>query len=323
MIFESFSRPKARDYSVPPDDVTLHVPGRMTGVFDGASDSLGRRIGGVPIGRLAASTAARAAAQLPTEAAHWPATDILNHLSAAVGEYTETTPDNGPASTTALIAFEGSDSMRLVGIGDTGYRINGGKTCIDELAPDHVTIPARVQLFQHFQKLGETPMSCEALSQLCIGSGFLDATANGTLSQSTASQIIGRALEAISSAQVAEEVEQLLNNGLKAQFHFANAPDRHLGYGVLNGHVTDPSHAIDVTIPYAGLTSIEIFSDGYLRPPEDVSIHAWEEIHARIEREDPHKISQTLAVKGSTKTQFFDDRTVAIMRFPDDSNDHE
>lgn len=315
VILESFSRPKARDCAVPSDDVQLHVPGRMTGVFDGASDSLGRQIDGVPIGRLAALAAANAAAALPTEAINWPAENILERLSAAVSEDVQTGAEEGPASTTAMIAFEGTDAVRLVGIGDTGYRINGGPTRVAELAPDRVSIPARVALFRHFQTCGETVQTCEAVSRTCIGKGLAHAVSEGILTQGIAERIIQQVLDLNAAPKLEEDAINLLRGGLQSQFHLANALGSQLGYGVLNGARPDSSHAIDIRVSYQDLATIEIFSDGYLSPPKEVTIAAWEDNHAAIERQDPHKISKALAVKGSTETQYFDDRTIAILRF--------
>lgn len=315
MIFESFSRPKARDFSVPADDVLLHLPGRISGVFDGASDSLGRTIDGVPVGRMAALAAARATMELPAAAIDWPVTDILGRLSAAVGSATQSLNSEGSASTTALIAIEGLDTIRLVGIGDTGFRLNGGPVQITELAPDRVSIPARVALFRHLLAQGETPAACETVTRRCMGAGFASAVAEGFMPQTVADQITHDVLARLPSPNVADDARRLLQDGLQSQFRFANAPETDLAYGVLNGSAPRHRDAMDVRLPRQDCNTIEIFSDGYLMAPQQVSIAAWEEAHAEIERKDPHKISQTPAIKGSDERQVFDDRTVAILRF--------
>lgn len=316
MTIEAFSHPKARDLSVPSDDVLLHIPGRITGVFDGASDSLGRRINNVPVGRLAAMAAAQAAAELPIEAAHWPAKDILVKLSRAIAAYVPIAAGDGPASTTAMIAFEMDDCLRMLGIGDTGYRINGGQIMISELAPDRVTIPTRVSLFELFLQQGMTLENCEATSRDCIGKGLLWAVNSETLTQAEADAIAQNTLDELGMPSAAEEADHLIRHGLRSQYRLANAADAQLGYGVLNGSEPAMGHAIDKTIPFTELTSIEIFSDGYLNAPPSVSIEAWEGWHADLEVTDPHKIRKLPAVKGSTEAAFFDDRTVAILRFP-------
>ena len=313
MIFEGFSRPKARDLSVMADDVLLHLPGRMTAVFDGASDSLGRRIDGVPVGRLAALAAARAASALPLEAGDWPVEDILPRLSTAIADDVPTEADEGPASTTAMIAFERPDGVRLVGIGDTGYRINGQQSHVQDLAPDGVTIPARVAAFRILQGRGEAVETCEVAARMVIGQGLDRAIEDGVLTKAEADKVTRSALEGLTGV-AAEEALDLLGGGIQKQHRLANAPDKNLAYGVLNGAVPDLRFAIDRHVDKTALRSIEIFSDGYLRLPDDVSIAAWEALHADIERLDPHKTQHELAVKGSTRKQFFDDRTVAILR---------
>ncbi len=315
MKIEAFSHPKARDLSVPGDDVLLHLPGRMTGVFDGASDSLGRRINGVPVGRLAAMAAAQAAAALPAEAADWAARDILETLSRAVAAQVPTDADDGPASTTAMIAFEKTDGIRMLGIGDTGFRVNGGAAQIADLAPDRVSIPARVALFKLFLDRGEPMEKCEDASRACIGKGVNWAVNEGLLSQADAERILQGTLDQLAMPKAVDEASDLIRHGLQSQFRLANAEDAQLGYGVLNGSPLAMRHAIDQTIAHNGLASIEIFSDGYLAPPPMVSIDGWENQHADLETTDPYKISRSLAVKGSTPTAFFDDRTVAILRF--------
>ena len=320
MKIEAFSHPKARDLSVPADDVLLHIPGRMTAVFDGASDSLGRRINGVPVGRLAAMAAAQSAALLPDDAFDWNAKDILNRLSRAVALNVPTNAGEGPASTTAMIALEGPSGLRMLGIGDTGFRINGGAAQISELAPDRVSIPARVALFKLFLQQGEPVDACEAKARACIGQGLDLALEEDVLTRAQADDIVRLALDHLAMPTGSADAETLLLHGLQTQFRLANAPDSPMGYGVLNGDYPTLTHAIDQFVPYVGLTSLEIFSDGYLDPPAHVSIDAWEARHASIEAADPHKISHAPAVKGSTPTAFFDDRTVVILSFGTDSS---
>lgn len=62
------------------------------------------------------------------------------------------------------------------------------------------------------------------------------------------------------------------------------------------------------------ITSIEIFSDGYPSLPAVPSVAAWEAAFRSAETEDFSKIGRYAAVKGSTTTQFHDDRSVVILR---------
>ena len=76
--------------------------------------------------------------------------------------------------------------------------------------------------------------------------------------------------------------------------------------------------AVDRMLDRAEVVTLEMFSDGYLEAPAEVTVAAWEEGHASLEARDFHHINDPAAVKGSTSTHFFDDRTIAILGFADD-----
>lgn len=314
MQFEAFSHPKAKDLSTPPDDVVLHIPGKVTAVFDGASDALCRKLGDLPYGRVAAMAAAQEAAQLPGEAFHWSTEKILRRLSAAIANVVDPKAEGGPASTSATMAFETSDAFRIVALGDTGYRLNGNAVENIDLRPDLVSIPARVLLFKHLRKT-HSALETENLSQLTIGRGFRSAIKTGHLTSSEADNIIAQAIQTAGLSSGIDEATDLLFNGLMTQHRLSNREDKALGYGILNG--LDPmwSDAVDRVVSKRDIRTLEIFSDGYLAPPKDTTIAAWEAEHTALERSDPHHIDRLPAVKGSTKAKFFDDRTVAILSF--------
>ena len=312
MRFEGFTHPKARDLSVPGDDVLLHVPGRVTAIFDGATDSHGRRRDGVPLGRLAALAAARALVALPQEVADWDAAEVMAHLSGAVARAAPHDGVGRPASTTALIVFEGDTALRVVGLGDTGYRVNGGAVRITDLAPDAVTIPARVTLFRHFQAAGLPARACETRARQVMSEGLDPALGARLIDRALYARVMEQAVTAHPGA--AEAVAEFLRGGLQSQHHFANRADHPLGYGVLDGTAPAPEFIIDESLPREDLASLEVFSDGYMVPPEGLTVADWEAAHAAVEARDPHKIDATPAVKGSTAEAFFDDRTVAILR---------
>lgn len=314
MRIEAFSHPKARDLSVPADDVMVHVPGRMTAVFDGATDAHGRYLSGVPIGRLAAMTAAEEAASLPAEAIDWPKERILSRLSAALARHLPEMADGAPASTTAMIAFEGSGHVRLVGLGDTGYRVNGERAEVAELPPDQASTPTRVALFRHFLAMGQGMEACEATSRRYICLGLDLAVSDGVLSPAQRDGMIDAAISAHPATDAGQEISAFLRGGLQHQYRYANAPGRALGYGVLNGQEPDCSRAVDREVPRAGLTSLELFTDGYMVAPEEASVEAWERMHAALESRDPYKIGENAACKGSTVERFFDDRTIVILK---------
>ena len=306
-----------RDLSTPPDDVLLHVPGKVTATFDGATDARKRRVGGVPFGRAAAVAAARATSLLPGEAAHWPVDRIMSELSAAVGRSVPPDTEGGPASTTAIIAFETDGGIRLVGLGDSGPRLNGGAVERFDIPPDRASIPARVALFQTLRTRHDAEET-EALSQRYLGFGLDQGVADGAISRDEAQRTLEAAILAADLPGAEDEIAALLSGGLRRQYHFANAPEARLGYGILNGDTPMCAGAVDRLLHRAEIVTLEIFSDGYLEPPAEVTVAAWEATHASLEARDFHHIGDPAAVKGSTSTHFFDDRTIAILGFADE-----
>ena len=82
---------------------------------------------------------------------------------------------------------------------------------------------------------------------------------------------------------------------------------------VLIRRAADLRDVIDVTRPKAGIRTIELFSDGYPTLPDAATAAAWEDSFARAEAEDRHMIGAHATVKGATRTEFHDDRTVVIV----------
>lgn len=315
MQFEAFSHPKARDLSVAADDVFLHIPGRITAVFDGATDATGRKVDGVSVGRLAALAAAHATVSLPDEAQDWPAKRILNSLSSAISRDVPISGSKAPASTTAMIAFERPVDIRMVGIGDTGYRVNCGSVQITELMPDFASIPARVAFFEHLVSQGIEPEESEEISRQYMGLGLDLAVRRDVISAGFCENIISRAIKAAKAPQAAVEIEEFLRSGLQSQFRFSNSKDHPLRYGVLNGHIPNSDFMVDKSISRNKLKTLEIFSDGYLIAPPTASLSAWEKAHQQLELDDPHKLNEAPACKGSTKNNYFDDRTIVILKY--------
>lgn len=100
---------------------------------------------------------------------------------------------------------------------------------------------------------------------------------------------------------------------LMAQFSYQNDPSHVLGYGVLDGTVTPEKYIETHRYPRRDVHVLEMFTDGYVNIPTTPSIAAWEEAHQEVEREDPDKFLRY----PSTKSH--DDRTIAIIRWQDDT----
>ena len=99
----------------------------------------------------------------------------------------------------------------------------------------------------------------------------------------------------------------------RGQYAYANDPDHPLGYASIDGSACAGFGFVSFERPAAEIHSVEIFSDGYLELPDEVSLAAWEAVAARIEAEDPGKVITHWGVKGSSDEQLFDDRTVILL----------
>ena len=68
--------------------------------------------------------------------------------------------------------------------------------------------------------------------------------------------------------------------------------------------------------PKEDVQTIEVFSDGYAKLPDNPTVAAWEAAFEATDRQDFHRISEYATVKGGTENEFFDDRTVVIVQCP-------
>ena len=96
---------------------------------------------------------------------------------------------------------------------------------------------------------------------------------------------------------------------LKCQYTYRNNPDHELGFAYIDGSEVPDKFVKEYHFPLAGLSTLEFFTDGYVIPPSEITIEAWEQTHAQVCVEDPYRYKKYLATKPS------DDRTVAIIRF--------
>jgi hypothetical protein len=73
----------------------------------------------------------------------------------------------------------------------------------------------------------------------------------------------------------------------------------------------------DVLLSKNDVTSIEIFSDGYVSiPTSGIRVGDWEKEFERVETVDFHKTGAFPAVKGSTSVESCDDRTILSATLP-------
>jgi hypothetical protein len=305
----------------PGEDVPVVVPGRCFAVFDGATDVNGSKIAGMQSGRFAALTAAAALlAAGPAEArtARELVDEIDARLAGELARWSETLGRQVGAATTMALMEPIGDRLRFTLVGDSGIRINGRET-FQYLKPvDDVMSAGRVLLQRLLAARGLVGRELEAKSRQGVFHGF-DAAIPELISAAEATRLITAAGEALAAAgfgpAILAEVDAMLRAGIaKGQYARANDPDHPLGYASLDGSGRCAGFGLtSFERPAAEVRSVEIFSDGYLDRPEEVSVAAWEAVAARIEAEDPKKVITHWGVKGSSEEQLFDDRTVIVL----------
>lgn len=318
MNIEILSRSKYKTGAGHGDDIVLCLPGRVYGVFDGATDALGTRVNGESVGRIAARTVAdlvgrtameAAGADLSGEQLVRAAADDLGRVNAALKLPI-------PASTTLAVVFEVAAGFRIVTFGDSAVRVNGAATYTHHKLIDEVSTAARVAAFRLLRRRGLEGDALEKAARSTVLLGFDQAVTQGTLGLKDCRRIVDSICAQPRFAALADAARGFINGGIRTQFTHANNRQSPLCYGSLNGTEPDLRTLKEVFVPREGLVSLEIYSDGYLSPPGGVRIADWEREFARIERTDFHKVSRHRCVKGSTSTEFSDDRSVISLTFP-------
>lgn len=316
MESQVFSRSKYKDGERLGDDVFLNIPGMVTGVFDGASDPMGTIIDGEPAGRFAARTVAQTSARLmlDPDARRWPADRILSALSqgltSAIGG------QNLPVrpSTTLALVLDNGPEFRLLIMGDTGVRVNGGAVHKFSKSIDNVSTRARVAVFNLLAARHPGIDEAEILTRRVIFRGLEQAAEEGVLTRTEVGEIIATTVKETALKPRAAAIHEFLLAGIRVQHQYANDPAHPFGFSSMDGHMPLLDDVIDFRLPKGDLQSLELFTDGYYTAPQGTDVAAWEREHARIESLDFHKLNEFASVKGSMQDEYWDDRTVVIMR---------
>lgn len=315
MLIESFSHPKRRDWTQQSEDTVLIMPG-VVGIFDGATDPLGRTVDDVSLGRLASETVAAECGRLFANGANFdlPAADLMRLLSDSLGKKTaELDCQEQPATTMVLVLFNG-DEFRFVVNGDSGVRINCRQVLRHRKEIDDVAATARIKLFRIQSDRCDNADDVEINTRRAIFLGLSKSLADGQIRQSDVDRVIAAAHADSGASAPKQEIEDFLLGGIQNQHLFTNRDDCALGYSGLNGSAPLMRDVIDQTLPTNELRSIELFSDGYFQLPETPTIQCWEAAHEEVEHMDFHKVGAFANVKGSTSTEFADDRSVVVMK---------
>ncbi len=320
MNFEAFTQSKYRTTSEPGDDCVLLVPGVMAAVLDGATDPLGKQKNGVSPGKFAAETIAQACTRLfmDRQNTKLSADEIVRHLSDELAIRIKQMGFVGSPSTTLSLILFLPDSIRLIGVGDSGIRINGDRVYRHAKLIDDVSATSRIAVFSILKQRLEDRDVLEQLARQAAFLGFDNLRnsdlKNGILTKDDIAEVISLVQSKFMEYGMANDIKDFLVSGIKTQNRFANLADHPLGYSSLNGQEPSMADVIDERIELSQIQTIEVFSDGYLGLPQNTSVADWEAMHRDIEREDFHKTDDFPSVKGSMSTEFFDDRSIVSIQ---------
>ena len=198
-------------------------------------------------------------------------------------------------------------------VGDSGVRVNGKDIYRHLKGIDDVSAAARVEVFKLLVNRGRDEDETELAARRAIFQGFDTCVAEAVLSEKDAVKI----LESVASSQSAiapfDVVNKFIRAGIKSQSGYGNDDTHPLGFSVLNGVAPSLNDVIDVEIELGSVSTLEVFSDGYFDLPSGVTIEAWEQKFDEIEHADARKLDEYPNVKGSTSTEFSDDRSIIVV----------
>ncbi|MEC8259760.1 MAG: hypothetical protein VX032_05025, partial [SAR324 cluster bacterium] len=319
MQITSFSRSKYRDFDALGDDITLLLPG-LYGVFDGATDPTKTIIDGITSGRFAAVTCAQSVCQLWSEKKLSPIDELLHQVNAELEKALllkiaegQLRAEGKPPSTTMALAWEIGEEFGFFLIGDSGVRINGQEEIVLRKQIDTVSTQARNSVYRMLRDRGLSGDELEYQTRQLIYYGLDKAVQEDVLQNSEVERILEQTRKTFGNA--ASEGVKFLQQGVVSQHRFANHGDLPLGYASLNGKPLAGEGMLFFSRPRSAVQSIELFTDGYFSLPSEIDLAAWEAEFQRVEEVDSHKIDRFPAIKGSTSSEFSDDRSVVIVRY--------
>jgi len=321
MKIESCTTPKYRDLSQPGDDVLVVLPQCLYAVFDGATDTAGVSVQGESPGRLAARQAALAMVRYASAPGQGLATasDLMLAMNQSIASGLAAA-GAGPvrAGTTAAIVEDAGDSLRFLMVGDSGIRINGTELLRMHKDIDLIFTAGRCAVFRLLQARGWVGDALEQQTRQLVFKGLVQADP-ALLSAPDVAQLLALAQAACAprlQPDAIAQVSQLLLAGIAGgQYGYCNRLGHSLGYAVLDGTHTQGPDVLSLSRRKSEVHSIELFTDGYLSCPVGTSVRDWEDEFFRVEAEDFHKCGAFAGVKGSTSTQFSDDRSVLTVHF--------
>lgn len=329
MKIEAFSEGKYFDDPEANEDRFLVLPGTGYAVIDGATDIRGQLYDGRRGGWLASQVTAQAVADflLHATAPDLRPERLIEHVSAALRasyarhgilEIARDDPARRFGATLTLAADLGA-TFRFVLIGDSGLRIDGVETFVNDTGLDLVTASLRIAAYRMVEEAGGAVEERVRVGRASAfyGAAKLHPDMRPWVDEMNLGLLYERSLawcRARFPAIPEADVRRLLATGISGQARFANNTASPLSYAVLDGFEIPLPLVRVIDRPRAAIHSIELFTDGYFKPGAAASVDDWEATFAEVERVDPEKIDRYPSVKGSAARMRTDDRTVVIVR---------
>ena len=321
MNIESFSAAKYRDLSQPGDDILVVLPQCLYAVFDGATDTAGVMVQGESPGRLAARQAALAMVRYASapDRVQASAHELMQAMNQSIARgLAAAGAGSVRAGTTVAMVEDAGDQLHFLTVGDSGIRINGTELLRFNKDIDLIYTAGRVAVFRLLQARGWAGDALEQQTRQLVFKGLAQAD-SALLAAADVAQVLALAQAACAprlQPDAIAEVSQLLLAGIAGgQYGYCHRAGHSLGYAVLDGTHTQGPDVLSLSRPKSEVHSVELFTDGYMSCPAGTRVRDWEEEFFRVEAEDFHKCGAFAGVKGSSSTQFSDDRSVLTVRF--------
>lgn len=320
MRIEAFTEAKDPARPETNEDRVVILADRAYAVADGATDKSGKRWDGMTGGQIAAETAATTVMSIALSEEPAPSGralverigDAIRARYARLGIEADAKADpRGRFSTTLALALAIPGGWRFYRVGDSGIRINGTETLLDESALDPIYGEFRAQLWRRLVAQGLPMDEVDRRARLRLVEGAAHPSEDSSLVTAARDEAVELALARHPHLN-AGEIGTILDGGLSRQSDLRGS-DHPLGYGPLDGWpIADRFiHVEDRTA--AAVRSIELFTDGYYGVAEAASVASWESWIEMVQREDLHRVGRFASTKGSAPGKNADDRSVVVV----------
>jgi len=324
---ESFT--EAKDPSRPEtnEDRIVVLPERAYAVVDGATDKSGKRWDGLTGGQIAAEAVADeviavALSDVPAPSGRVLVDRIARKIRAhyvRLGIEAEAEADPlSRFSVSLALALAVPGGWRLYRVGDSGIRLNGTETLLEEGLLDPIYSLFRTALWHGFAAQGLAVDEIDRRARQRLVEGAAHPSEDSTLVLAARNRAVALAIDRFPVLS-AEEVGPVLDHGLRRQAGYRDRSHLYrdrahpLGYGPLDGWpISDRFIHVDER-PRASIRSIELFTDGYYGVAAGARLADWEAWLDGVQREDPHRIGRFASTKGSVPGRNADDRSVVIV----------